>query len=127
LLVIPPYGRPGAYHRFTNTTDVIRTIEGILKLGSMSQFDYFGRPLTDVWSAEPDLRPYDVVAPSVRLDERNPAASRGAIESLRLSLDKEDESDDDDFSRILWGVVKGFDKPYPGSTRMGLLEARRGR
>ena len=74
LLVISPYNRPGAYHRFTNTTDVIRTIEGILNLGSLSQFDYFGRPLTDVWATEPDLRPYDVLTPAVPLDERNPAA-----------------------------------------------------
>ncbi|MEP6493924.1 MAG: bifunctional YncE family protein/alkaline phosphatase family protein [bacterium] len=127
LLVISPYNRPGAYHRFTNTTDVIKTIEGILNLGSLSQFDYFGRPLTDVWSAEPDLRPYDVVTPAVPLDERNPRLSRGAFESMRLRLDAEDESDDDDFSEILWHVVKGYGASYPGATRMSLLEAKRGR
>ena len=127
LLVISPYNRPGVYHRFTNTTDVVRTIEGILKFGSLSHFDYFGRPLTDVWSADPDVRPFDTITPAVPLDERNPAATRGARESRRLVLDTEDASDDDDFSRILWQVVKGFDKPYPGPTRMALLEARRGR
>jgi YVTN family beta-propeller protein len=127
LLVISAYNRPGAYHRFTNTTDVIRTIEGILKLESLSHFDYFGRPLTDVWAPEPDLHPFDVLTPGVSLDERNAAATRGARESRRLRLDREDESDDDDFSRILWGVVKGYDKPYPGATRMALLEPRRGR
>ena len=127
LLVISPYSRQGVFHRFTNTTDIVRTIEGILNLGALSHFDHFGRPLTDVWSSEPDLRPFDMLTPAVRLDERNPAASRGAVESLRLSLENEDESDDDDFSRILWGVVKGFGKPYPGPTRMGLLEAKRGR
>jgi len=127
LLVISPYGRAGTYHRFTNTTDVIRTIEGILKLGSLSHFDYFGRPLTDVWADEPDLRPFDVIAPSVSLTERNPSGGRGARESRRLSLETEDASNDDDFSRIVWHVVKGFDKPYPGPTRMGLLETRRAR
>ena len=127
LLVISPYNTPGAYHRFTNTTDVIRTIEGILKLGSLSQFDYYGRPLTDIWSETPDLRPYDALTPAVSLTERNPTVSRGALESLRLSFDKEDESDDDDFSEILWHVVKGYDKPYPGPSRMGMLEVRRGR
>ena len=127
LLVISAYNKPGAYHRFTNTTDVIRTIEGILKLESLSHFDYYGRPLTDVWSETPDLRPYDVLTPGVSLTERNPTVSRGALESLRLSLDKEDESDDNDFSEILWHVVKGYDRPYPGPTRMGMLEARRGK
>ncbi|HEY9228048.1 MAG TPA: beta-propeller fold lactonase family protein [Gemmatimonadaceae bacterium] len=127
LLVISPYNRPGSYHRFTNTTDVIRTIEGILKLGSMSHFDYFGRPLTDIWSDEPDLRAFDTLTPAVSLDERNPSGTRGARDSKRLVLETEDASDDDDFSRILWQIVKGYDKPYPGPTRMALLEARRGR
>jgi hypothetical protein len=127
LLVISPYNRPGVYHRFTNTTDVLRTIEGMLGLGTMSHFDYFGRPLTDVWAGDADVRPYEALTPGVSLDERNPPATRGARESRRLRLDREDASDDDDFSRILWHVVKGYDRPYPGSTRMGLLEARRGR
>lgn len=127
MLVISPYSRPGAYHRFTNTTDIVRTIEGILHLGALSQFDYFGRPLTDVWAAEADLRPFDAMTPGVSLDEKNPRVSRGALESMRLTLDAEDESDDDDFSQILWHVVKGYGKAYPGPTRMALLEARRGK
>jgi len=127
MLVISPYSRSGAYHRFTNTTDIVRTIEGILHLGSLSHFDYFGRPLTDVWAAEADLRPFDVLTPSVSLDEKNPRVSRGAFESMRLTLDAEDESDDDDFSQILWHVVKGYGTAYPGPTRMALLEARRGK
>jgi hypothetical protein len=127
MLVISAYNRPGVYHRFTNTTDVIRTMEGILNLGSLSHFDYFGRPLTDIWATEPDLRPYDVLTPGVSLAEKNPTTGRGAQESKRLELDKEDESDDDEFSEILWHVVKGYDRPYPGPTRMALLEARRGR
>ena len=127
LLVISPYSKAGAYHRFTNTTDVISTIEGMLGLGSLSQFDYFGRPLTDIWAATPDVRPYDAIVPSQPLDEQNPARTRGAVESRRLRLDREDASDDDDFNRTLWHAVKGYDTPYPGTKRMSLLEARRGR
>src|SRR5258708_5883756 len=127
LLVVSPYNRPGAYHRFTNTTDVLSTIEAMLGLGQLSQFDYFGRPLTDIWSPTPDLQPYDAIVPSQSLDERNPGRTRGAIESRRLRLGSEDASDDDEFSRILWHAVKGYDKPYPGATRMSLLEARRSR
>ncbi|HEX4684634.1 MAG TPA: alkaline phosphatase family protein, partial [Gemmatimonadaceae bacterium] len=43
VFVISPWSRSGALHRFTNTTDVLRTIEEILGLESLSQFDYFGR------------------------------------------------------------------------------------
>ncbi len=32
------------HHRWTNTTDVIATMTEILGLGSLSQFDFYGRP-----------------------------------------------------------------------------------
>ena len=127
VLVISPYNRPGVYHRFTNTTDVIATIEGILNLGSMSQFDRFGRPLTDIWAAEPDVRPFDLLTPAVNLNDKNPRATRGARESTSLRLGTEDASDDDEFSRIVWHAVKGYDRAYPGVTRMSALEAKRAR
>jgi hypothetical protein len=43
LLVISPWTRPGTVHRWTNTTDVIATMEDILGLGQLSQFDFYGR------------------------------------------------------------------------------------
>lgn len=127
FLVISPYNRAGVYHRFTNTTDVLATIEAILGLESLSQFDYFGRPLTTIWADEPDLSPYVALTPKQSLTELNPAQGRGAVESRRLRLDVEDASDDDDFSEILWHAIKGYDAPYPGPRRMSLLEQKRGR
>src|SRR5438046_1928225 len=43
ILVISPWARDGAIHRFANTTDVLKTIEELLHLESMSQFDHYGR------------------------------------------------------------------------------------
>jgi hypothetical protein len=121
--VISPYNRGGVYHRFTNTTDVVATIEDILGLGRMSQFDNFGRPLRDIWQSMPDLTPYRVLTPAVRLDEMNPARGAMAEASKRLVLDVEDRSNDDLFNRILWKTIKG-EAPYPGTRRMSALEAR---
>ncbi len=125
FLVISPYSRPGVNHRFANTTDVIATISEILGLGSLSQFDYYGHPLRDVFTATPDARPYDALRPGVPLDERNAASNPGARDSRRLDLRFEDSSDDDLFNRILWDVVKGKDTPYPGTHRMSTLEWQR--
>ncbi|HEX6533643.1 MAG TPA: SMP-30/gluconolactonase/LRE family protein [Gemmatimonadaceae bacterium] len=127
MLVISPYSRGGVIHRFANTTDVIATIAEILHLGSLSQFDYYGRPLRDVFADTPDLAPYTAIAPSIALDERNPARGAGASASARLDLRFEDRIDDDVFNRILWVAIKGADVPYPGATRMSALEARRSR
>ena len=112
-------------HRYVNTTDIIATMEEILKLGSMSQFDHFGRPLREIWRSSPDLRPYTALTPSVRLDERNPRVGIGARESRGLALAREDEANEDLFNRILWRQIKGTAKAYPGPTRMSALELKR--
>ena len=122
VLVISPYNRPGTIHRFANTTDVLRTIEEILGLESLSHFDHYGRPLRDVWAAEPDLAPYAALVPQVRLDERNPPNTALAHASARLDLHAEDAADEDLFNRILWSVIKGPSIPYPGIRRIPAAE-----
>jgi YVTN family beta-propeller protein len=125
LLVISPYTRGGVLHRFTNTTDALRTMEEILHLDALSQFDHYGRPLRDVWRDTPDTAPFTALTPSVPLDERNPARGRAARDSRRLDLSAVDAADMDLFNRVLWMAVKGEQAVYPGTHRMSALEARR--
>ena len=126
MLVISAYNRGRVFHRFANTSDVLATIEDILKLGRMSQFDHYGRPLREIWETTPDLRPYTALTPAVPLNEVNPKRGAMAEASRKLTVKKEDTSDDDLFNRILWTTIKG-DKPYPGTRRMSTLEAARSR
>ena len=126
MLVISPYNRPGAIHRFANTTDVLRTIEEILGFDSMSQYDYFGRPLRDVWADTPDLRPYTALIPAQPLDETNRRGTRDARESAKLDFDVEDAADEGAFNRILWRTIKGPDEPYPGTQRVSAHELKLG-
>ena len=126
LLVISPYNRPGVVHRFANTSDVVATIGAILHLRPLSQFDYFGRPLSEIFAATPQLEPYVALIPNVPLDEKNPHGTEQARATERLDLRREDAADEDLFNRILWAVVKGPERPYPGSKRMSVLERQRG-
>jgi hypothetical protein len=126
LYVISPYNRPGVHHRFANTTDVLATMEEILGLAPLSQFDWYGRPLREIFASSPDLRPYAALTPAVRLDELNPAAGRGAAESAKLDLSIEDVAEEDAFNRILWAAIKGEGVPYPGTRRISGLEMKRG-
>lgn len=125
LLVISPYSAGGAYHSFANTTDVLATIEELLGLGRLSQFDHYGRALRTIWRETPDTRPYVALKPEVSLEDRNPRAGIGARESRKLALDKEDEADEELFNRILWRAFKGDNRPWPGTTRMSALEYQR--
>ena len=126
MLVISAYNRGKVFHRFANTSDVVATIEDILGLGRMSQFDHYGRPLREIWETTPDLRPYTALTPAVPLTEVNPKRGAMAEASKKLTVKKEDTSDDDLFNRILWTTIKG-DRPYPGTRRMSTLEAARSR
>jgi len=125
LFVISPYNAPGVYHRFTNTSDVVATIAEMLHLGSLSQFDYYGRPLRDIFTSKPDLAAYTALKPATSLTDRNPRVGLGAERSKRLDLSAEDRGDDDLFNEILWHGLKGSHVPYPGARRASLLELRR--
>ena len=118
LLAISPYNTGGVVHRFVNTTDVIATIGEILHLGSLSQFDYYGRPLRGIFGATANLAPYQALTPSVRLDERNPTSGMGARETERLDLSAEDRADEELFNHVLWRTIKGPGVAYPGVTRL---------
>lgn len=116
LLVISPYSTGGAIHRFTNTTDVLATIEEILGLDSLSQFDHYGRPLRDVFGETADLRPYDALRPAIDLNEKNPPETEAAKRSALLDLSRPDAADDARFNEILWRMMKG-DQPMPPPMR----------
>ena len=123
LLVISAWNRGKVLHRFVNTSDVVATIEEILGLGTMSQFDHYGRPLREIWESTPDLTPYVALRPGIPLNEKNPPRTALAAASKKLRLDKVDMADEDLFNRILWTAIKG-EKPYPGPTKMSALEAK---
>jgi DNA-binding beta-propeller fold protein YncE len=123
LLVVSAYNRGRVFHRFANTTDVVATIEDILGLGRMSQFDNYGRPLREIWETTPDLTPYVALRSVVPLDQKNPQRGALAEASKKLALEKVDMADEDLFNRILWSAIKGS-TPYPGRTRMSSLEAK---
>jgi YVTN family beta-propeller protein len=117
FLLISAYNRPGVWHRFTNTTDVLATIEAMLRLDHLSQFDAYARPLRGVFAEQPDTTPYQALQPAVSLTERNPAKGPAARESSRFDFRLEDLGDDDRFNRVLWLAIKG-ERAYPGTRRI---------
>ncbi len=113
LLVISAYNRPGVVHRFANTSDVIATIDRVLGLGSLSNFDFFGEPLVEVFAAKADPAPYVAIEPPISRLETNPVKTKLGRLNRKLDLRKEDRADEDLFNRILWAAIKGPDRPYP--------------
>jgi hypothetical protein len=126
MFTISAYNRSGVVHRFVNTTDVLATVEEILGLERLSKFDYYGRPLREIFADKPDLTPYAALRSEQPLTEMNPPRSQSARASRRLNLDRVDAADEDAFNRVLWSLLKG-PQPYPGTKRMSALEMVRAR
>jgi len=124
LLVISAYNRGGLIHRFVNTTDVFATMEEILGLDKLSKFDYYGRPLREMFTNRPNLTPYAALKPEQRFDELNPAQGPSAQVSRELNFDRVDAAGEDAFNRILWSIIKG-PQTYPGTKRMSSLDIAR--
>jgi DNA-binding beta-propeller fold protein YncE len=62
--VISAYTKPGAIvHTRYDTTSVLRTMEDILGIAHLGLNDANARPMSDVFSKTPDLRPYDAIIP----------------------------------------------------------------
>jgi YVTN family beta-propeller protein len=127
MFVVSAYNRAGTIHRFVNTTDVFATMEEILGLTPLSQFDFYGRPLREFFKDKPDLNPFVALKPEQLLDELNPQQGANAQASMRLDLDEVDKADMDSFNRILWREIKGENMPYPQAKRMSSLEMTRAR
>ena len=93
----------------------------IESLGSEPKYDYFSRPLTDVFSSTPDLTPYKATPAQIDLNEMNPPGTEAARLSSRLDFSAPDRVNDEVFNDILWRVVKGT--PPPGAAVRAPLHA----
>ena len=99
-----------------NTASMLRTMELILGLRPMTQFDAAARPMSAAFQATADPAPYEAEKPRVPLDERNPLHSATAARSSRLDFREEDRIDPDELNDILWLAIKGVHAPPPASS-----------
>ena len=108
-LVISPYTkRNHVDSTMYSTSSMLRTMELILGLQPMSQFDAAARPMYHSFQAKADPRPYEHAPAQVDLDAKNPKDAWGAEESVRLDLSREDAADDLHYIREL---LKGVPEP----------------
>jgi YVTN family beta-propeller protein len=113
-LVISPYVRRGAVDStLYNQTSMLRTMELILGLRPMTQFDAASRPMSAAFQSTPDTRPYEAVRPKHPLDERNPENSPTAARSERMDFSEADRIDDDELNDILWRAIRKTEPPAP--------------
>jgi hypothetical protein len=109
-------------HLYTNA-GVLRTIELILGLPPMSQFDAAARPLTASFTATPDLTPFRHEEARVDINETNLAGAYGQERCDRMNFRVADAVSPDDLNEILWRDARGAGALVPPLVR-GAFTAR---
>jgi YVTN family beta-propeller protein len=104
-----------------NTLSVLRTIEQILGMPPMNQFDASATPMFECFTETPDFTPFQSVPNQVPLDQMNPDPAaildpilrQDAVVSATLNFREVDKAPEDTLNRILWRAMKGSRIPYP--------------
>ncbi len=123
--VISPYTRRRAVDStMYSTSSMLRTVELILGLKPMSQFDAAATPMYNSFQTDPDLRFYEAVPANVALDERNSVAAWGSGISKHMDLAKEDAADDLLLNEVIWRSVRGPNNPMPAPVRAAFVFTR---
>ncbi len=113
-LVISPFCKRGHVDSTLYTTaSMIRTMELILGLPPMTQYDAGATPMFDCFQNIPVMAAYHRLTPQVDLYAKNTEKSPGARQSARMNFREYDRAPEDELNRILWAAAKGPDAPYP--------------
>jgi hypothetical protein len=121
-LVISPYTQTGKVDStMYSTASMLRTMELILGLRPMSQFDAAARPMYNAFQKEPKLDTYQHVVPDVNLKAVNLANAYGAKLAETWNFSKEDAIDDLIFNEVIWRSVRGQDAPMPPPVRAAFV------
>jgi YVTN family beta-propeller protein len=122
-MVVSPYTRGrGLDHTMYSTASMLRTMELILGLQPMSQYDAGALPMYNTFQAEVDLSPYTCLAvPEEMRTVRNSPDAWGSDLSAQLNFEKEDAADDLLFNEIVWRSIKGGDNPMPAPVRAAFV------
>jgi YVTN family beta-propeller protein len=120
-LVISPYTKRGALDSTQySTVSMIRTMELILGLPPLSQYDAAARPMFASFTDTADLTPYKHVPARIDLLATNPKNAYGAERSAKMDFSEYDLVDDFELNEILWRAVKGTNAPIPPAVRRAI-------
>ena len=124
LLAVSPFSRKRSLDSTLYTTcSVLRTIELILGLPPMSQYDAAATPMYAAFQPTPDVAPFTHRAARVPLDEKNDWSSPGARASLQMNLRDADRAPELELNEILWRSIRGAGSVMPPPRRTGFIRS----
>ncbi len=118
--VMSPYVKRGVVDStMYSTSSMLRTMELILGLKPMSQFDAAARPMFNAFQSVAELRPYEARPANVDMDERNAKRAWGG--NIKMNFAREDAADDLLLNEMIWRSVRGAESPMPAPVRAAFV------
>jgi len=109
-------------HTPYSTSGMLRTIELILGIPPMSQYDAAAEPMWRCFTSKPDFTPYVALPPQVDITQLNTVKNELSDRSAQFDLSKEDRVPDHEFSEVIWKGVKGLNSVMPAPRRSAFLK-----
>jgi YVTN family beta-propeller protein len=111
-------------HTMYSTSSMLRTMELILGLQPMSQYDAAAEPMWRSFSPAPDVTPFMSLRSNIDLNEKNMVMNKWQQKSETFDFTNEDRAPDLEFSELLWYAIKGDHIPFPGPKRSAFVKLK---
>jgi len=109
-------------HTMYSTSSMLRTMELILGMPPMTQYDAAAEPMWRSFSSTLNLNPFTSVPAQIDITEKNMALNEWQRRSEKFNFTKEDAVPELDFNLVLWHGLKGDDVPFPSPKRSAFLK-----
>jgi hypothetical protein len=113
-LAISPYVKRGIVDStLYSTSSMVRSIELLLGMPPMSQYDAAAMPMYASFGTTPIVKPFNVITPMIDVNAKNTKDSVGSEESSKMDFSDVDRAPMHALNEIIWKSVKGKDSAMP--------------
>jgi YVTN family beta-propeller protein len=109
-------------HTAYTTSGVLRTIELILGIPPMSQYDAAAVPLWKCFTATANYNTFSALPANINLNDINVAWNELSERSAKFDFSKEDLVPDKELNEVIWKGVKGINANMPAPRRAAFVK-----
>ena len=112
-------------HTMYSTSSMLHTIELILGMKPMSQYDAAAVPMWRCFSANPNTSPFTTIPENINLDDKYTLWDDLSKKSAGFDFTREDKVPEDEFNKILWKGIKGMNAIVPSPKRAAFVKVNK--
>ena len=119
---ISPFIRRGTVDStMYSTASMLRTMELILGIPPMSQYDASAAPMFASFGTQADPSPYKARPARVSLTDVNSPSAPGSARSSRMNFEEADAAPDLELNEVIWQAVRGEGSTMPAPVRAAFV------